>query len=546
MKCLILFSLFGAAMLLSFLMQTMRKDGVALSPVIPWVITGLGVVGGAVGYDILLGGFRSLFSFRPDRDILPALCFTVTLLHSAAMSALKDAFLSPNIQLYLPLGLLSLAVCCAGRLNLLKAAFRNLRMIQAEGGKYVPHKISDSRLAGELTRGMIDQFPVTAVNQRSDGLRDFLKFSFSADRSDLLSRNLAVIGLCAAAVCGVFTYLFNRDVPFAFTAATVSFGVFAPAMNALITAFPLKNVSGLMARAGGMVASEKSALEYENVNSVLLDAQSLFPPSMVVLSGIKTFAGMRIDEAIVDAASVLREAGSIFSGIFFKMIGGNVSLLRPVEQLSYEDNLGLSAWVNNKRLLIGNREFLENHGVTMPSEDYEKRFIAEGSELLYLASAGDLTAVFVVSIHASIQTEDACQMLADNGIGMSVRTIDPIVRPEILEKLFSVAPYFFKIVPGRLHEDCRRLSEDVIGRPAMTVNNGTALSLACSLCASKRLKVFITVLQLIQTISILVNIVTVAVLSFLGNFSGLTGLVAAAAQLGWMLIGLLIQRSFRI
>ena len=48
----------------------------------------------------------------------------------------------------------------------------------------------------------------------------------------------------------------------------------------------------------------------------------------------------------------------------------------------------LSAWVESKRVLIGNRELMLNHGVDIPSKDYEERY-AKDLSLIHI-SAGHL------------------------------------------------------------------------------------------------------------------------------------------------------------
>ena len=90
--------------------------------------------------------------------------------------------------------------------------------------------------------------------------------------------------------------------------------------------------------------------------------------------GIKTFGQRRIDEAILDAASVVCSCETTLADIFLQVIEGKQDILKPVDSVVYEDGMGLSAWVDSKRVLIGNRELMLNHGVDIPSKDYEERY----------------------------------------------------------------------------------------------------------------------------------------------------------------------------
>lgn len=44
------------------------------------------------------------------------------------------------------------------------------------------------------------------------------------------------------------------------------------------------------------------------------------------------------------------------------MIENKVELLQEVDTLVYEQDMGLSGWVSGRRVLVGSRRLLENHG----------------------------------------------------------------------------------------------------------------------------------------------------------------------------------------
>ena len=94
---------------------------------------------------------------------------------------------------------------------------------------------------------------------------------------------------------------------------------------------------------------------------MLLDEKDIFPGESVQLHGMKVFAEKRIDEAILDAASVILSCKGLMSGVFLNMIGGNQRMLKKVDSIIYEDGMGISAWVDGKRVLIGGRELMQNH-----------------------------------------------------------------------------------------------------------------------------------------------------------------------------------------
>ncbi len=539
--------LFGAAALFTTVILEIFRKQESFTPSF-WLPLGallFTLAAGCVALDILKGGFSSLLRFDPDRRSVSCVCYAICTIEQFLAVCFPGILSDANVQLYGAFGALSLAVCCFSLTGTLAAALRNVSLFHSEGDKYTPQILSDSRLAGEFTRGLVEDMAVPAINRKAVGLKDFLRLSLSADKSDLVGRNFSIVGPAVGLIVGLIAYLLSRSSAFALTLFTGITAVFAPFTAAFLTSAPLNSVSKLLSKVGSMAAGEKCVREYGDVNALLVDAKSLFPPSVISLNGIKTFEGMRIDEAILDAAAVLNQSNSIFSDVFLKMLSGK-RLLRKAEHITYEDTMGLCAWVNDRRILIGNRHLLANHGIRMPSEDYERRLREDGNEFLYLATGGELTAVFIVSLHVSLQTENAVQMLEDNGIGLAVKTVDAVLTPEILSRLFHVNPDCFKMIPERLFERFDTLSESVLGKQAKVVNNGTFVSLACSLSAAKRLRVMFAFADILWICGMVVTGLLILLMSVLNAFFLFSALALCGMSFFWLLIDLLIQKWFRL
>ena len=150
----------------------------------------------------------------------------------------------------------------------------------------------------------------------------------------------------------------------------------------------------------------------------MISDRDLFPADSVMLHGMKVFAEKRIDEAILDAASVILSCGGILSGVFINMVGNNKRMLRAVDNLVYEDGMGISAWVDGKRVLIGTQELMRMHDIDCPSRDFEARYARDGRQVLYIANSGELSAMFVVSYNASPDIMDAMAGLARRGTSL--------------------------------------------------------------------------------------------------------------------------------
>lgn len=539
-----------AALLLGFAIflhiERVKTPGQMPSRVILGIMTGLAAAAGGLGWPILASGARSFLKFEPNREILPVLGYSICLLQSVGQLLFPKGLPNENIQFYVPVGVLLLAFGWLSRALVFRTAAVNGKLVFSDYDKYVPQVVSDSRLASEFTKGLVDGYGVPVINRRTDLLGDFLPISFGSDRSDMAGRNLAVAALIIGGGAGLFTYLFTQHKNLALTVMTAIILVFSPLTNLFCTVCPLRRSARVLSRVGGLAAGERCTVDSAEVNAAVIDAKDLLPPDCVTLSGIKTFEGMRLDEAILDSASVLVKVGSVLSGVFLRIISGRTDLLREVDSVAYEDGMGLSAWVGKKRVLIGNRELMLHYGVRVPSEEYERKFREQGCDLVYLGSAGELTAVFILTLRPSREADEAIQKLLENDILLSIRTVDAIVTGDRLAELYLCDTSYFKILPARLHEKFEERRQLVKVKPASLANNGSFGSMTASLVAARRVKVMMTISGVIQMVSILLGAGLVLMLALLGAMVQFSAPVLSAYLLLWLGVDLLVQRLVRI
>ena len=166
-----------------------------------------------------------------------------------------------------------------------------------------------------------------------------------------------------------------------------------------VTNIPLEKVSEHAIKNNGVMLGYQSVDDFYDTNSVLVNAEDLVPEGTVRLDGIKVFSNIKLDEALLEAASLTYHAGSIMFQLFTDVIESSNGMLYPIENYSYEESLGMCGWINNKRVLFGNRELMTAHNIEgIPTKTKEAEYIQGGKEAMYLSISGNLAAVFIVDI----------------------------------------------------------------------------------------------------------------------------------------------------
>ncbi|MBQ5320935.1 MAG: hypothetical protein J6K88_02560 [Oscillospiraceae bacterium] len=400
----------------------------------------------------------------------------------------------------------------------MRRALCNFKFLTADGDKKAMLPLETEMLSTKITRPFdTDDEPLVICSKKAGFLKDFLKYSFSLDPADRTVKITGIISFFGSLVSAVLAYYFMGDIFWALNIFTLMNVLSAPFSQFLGTNIPLFRASKKALKHGGMITGYASVEDLYSMDALLVDSDELFPAGTIKLKGIKTFEGQRIDEAILDAASVIVAAGTTLKSVFSDIIDDKKELLKPVDTLVYEDSMGVSGWVDSKRVLIGNRTLMDNHNIIVPSADYESKYVDEDSEAIYLANSGTLTAMFVVSYGRDKETAKALYDLERHGIKLLVRTTDPNITEEKLSEIFSIDKELFSIVPSALHKDCKNEVQPVPSAPAAAAHTGRFPAAAACIGAAMSAKKAISVSGFFSSAGLILSYILVLLLAVLGS-----------------------------
>lgn len=391
---------------------------------------------------LVTGGIKSLVHLRADADTPPAVCGVVGLLYTVAQfAALHHVTAGSAMFLSAAAGMCVLAGALGRQMQDMRIS-RNFAFVSGEKHKkYAACFIENERTAAELGRpATVDGIPPMVYYHKASFLERYLDISYGHDPADRVMRWFTPIVLGVSLLCAIgYGLLFPAH---AWMAPTVFVSVLLLAspvwalfatQRALTRSCKAALKNGVMI--GGFSAVERFGRRHK---SVIVDATELFPKEQIKLHGIKTFSGTRIDDAITDAAAVVIGARSPLEPIFRRLIENRMEILREVDSLAYEQDMGLSGWVGGRRVLIGNRRLLENHGVEVPSKEYEARYVKDDRHVVYLSTGGELSAMFVVSYLADSEIKALVKALYRRHAQLLIRSCDPNITVELVCRVMEL------------------------------------------------------------------------------------------------------------
>ena len=406
-------------------------------------------------------GLASLVKLRPDSDSIAALAVS-----ACALSAVSAAVFSPdevgngNMFLYAPIGIFALFINAFGKNLILSRMSRNFNYISKKTNINAVVCVEDVDRAESLTRGTIGDFPILAAMKPTNFLKDFARYTYSADMGDRFSRVFSPLVLLfslllAAAVTVIRVKTWDM------TALAYGLFVFSASVCAcscvslpLAANIPLHKASGKYVKNHGVMLGYQSVEDFFDTNSVMVSAASLFPMGSVGIRSIKLFSGVKHDTALLEAASLSVYGDSILKELFADIIQNKETKLAKVENFVNENQMGLCGWINNRRILLGNRELMQAHKIEgLPTLTKEREYTEGGMEALYLSASGSLAAIFVIDITASPGVCKSMDMAKRHNLAIAVKASDPFITVSRLSKLFGYPEDLIKMIPQRLMGD---------------------------------------------------------------------------------------------
>lgn len=491
----------------------------------------------------LSSGLTGLFRLKNNSDSALSLACAAVFLQGIAGLFDASRFVELGLHSYALLAVFGLFLNALGKTYLINRVRDNFKFVCSPDQKYALELIPERDRNYLLTRGLNLDEPKVAYHAKTDLLSDFLKLSYAPDLSETSSHRLASLGFICSLVIGILCFIINSELLMAFTAFAAAACVCVPMACIPAINLPIRRLCRQVRRVGGMLIGYPSIQKFSSVNSLVLDAEELFPEGSLMLHGMKTFSGQRVDAVILDAAAVICKAGGPMAPVFEQIVNGRHDLLPKVDSVSYEDGLGLEAWVGGRRILIGNRKLLEKRGITPPTGDYEIKYRKGARQLTYLATGGELVAMFVVSYLPNERLASDLQNLEDNGVCLLVRTADSNVTPRLIADAYNLYYRNIKILPSaqsEFYKEARTTSKKQ--SPAFFATRGERLpAVAKFLSSCIRSQSNFSLLVLLQNIGAVLGLLLVAVLTFFAGLSQLGTLELWLYLFFWVLAVFLVS-----
>ena len=469
-----------------------------------------------ITFPTVINGMRKLFHREADSDTIAAMPLIPCLLTVLATIFVPEPMQHNLVHIFLPVSSFILLMNSIGKLFIIRRATRNFALLTKNFEKYIVTCVQSETAAEELTRGVVQDYPILATIRKTKQMSDFLRHTYASDLADRFSKKLAPIVagislLLAAAITGIRIGVLEtpaENIPFFCSVLTMLLTAGCSAGIPLTVNLPLDRASKRLCPHGCTLLGYQSVDDFYDVNSILVPAATLFPKQSITISGINNFSGFQVEEALLDAASMVYAADSILQNAFAALVeekdGG---MLYQVEDCSYEDNLGICGWIRHRRVLLGNREMMMAHHVEgMPTKVRELEMTSGSQDVLYLSVSGVVAGMFVIDITADPMVKRQMQRLKEEQISVIVKSVDSCITLQRLTTLFGVPDSMLKILPSADNDLYEKETAPLQDVSASTIHDGSFFGTARLLLEARSIKRAATTGLLLQVIAVILGL----------------------------------------
>ena len=349
--------------------------------------------------------------------------------------------------------------------------------------------------------------PKLRFSQKTRFPAQFRKYADFRTATDRLCRILLPAGLGAAVIMALTGWL--RTDPEAGALAVISNATSAfagtlcialPVGAAFTVIVPIVLLMQNLNRRGGMIASPEAARENADVDAVAVDAVDLYDSKKTDVYCFQDYGTLYFDAMYLYAAALAIGAHSPAESAFLHAVG-NPDILPPVQSLIYEERLGVSATIERRSVLLGNRNLLINHSIDPPPKSGEVPYLQQNKRVLYLAVDGKVAGMFVIDYVQKTALSVPLRILQNNDTNLIAYAPDCNVTEDFISANFRLRAGGVRLLDpaaGKLLRE--RLAETTEHMPATALHNGTTESLMRTLADA-------AVMQNIQRIAAFIGVI---------------------------------------
>ena len=342
-------------------------------------------------------------------------------------------------------GVILLTACRLTHLFKASRVLKGLELIANSDEKRAIVSISGKN-AQTISSGAVESEAIVLCDRKVVNIKNYIKSCEYASPIDLKVKTLLIVAVVLS-VISLLAVGFLVNFGLGLTIASLVLLCMFPATALFTCELPMYFATSKANNLGAMLAGYKGAYELNLANLIAVNSSDLFPEGSVSLYNMKTLGENEIGKTLLDAGAVSEAANSPLSSIFKTIIGNEYKLNKPkVNGVQYEDKMGISGWIGERTILIGNRNLMQGHNVSVPPASVDQKILRAGYFPVYIAIDGKPCLLFIVRYDTDPEVATHLQALCNTGMTVVVDPKDPNTSSAMICDYFGLTDDALKVM----------------------------------------------------------------------------------------------------
>lgn len=487
-----------------------------------------------LNFNIIGKGIAGLFKLRPTGSTLASLSVITGLAHCIYVLVVGEL----ENPMYCAVSALAILFVLFGKYLYYKNVLKNFEILAFDTQKTACVNVAGGYSLKELYS---DKERISSCRS-VDLITRFLSNSFDYNFADKTSQIsiLSCVGILIISVLGAILFQETSSV---FTLISAACCMITPFCYDLAYSMPFYAVSSKIRKNGSAVVSYTRASEFAKTSTMVMTDSDLFKPEQIIVHSMKINGNDRINDVIINCASLMHESGSPVAGAFMSILDNKKEMLLPVYNFDWIPEKGISGYINNVKYFIGSSQYLADCGIKLPSVDLEEKYKRAGRQVVMFADSTKLLAVFSISYCRDEQIFRNLHRINLGDLNLLVLTRDCNITSELMSQLYEMPIENFTIASKSEFDRLYHKDDAKPKHPAgiYSITGATGITYALANC--RRLMGTVRASVVMRTLALTCGAILLLMIGFTSGdiSSAVTPLRMAIFHLLWMIPSLFIS-----
>lgn len=305
-------------------------------------------------------------------------------------------------------------------------------IISTDERKYVASELSPtSKEASSFYSYLSEDSDVYTVSKTNFVSSFFQRISGRPKSEDILNAVIPGIFFVSVAIFSICFFYKEMSVYNAFTAACAFITSAMPSSCIFLITLPLISANISCKRFDSAIIGDTIAEEYSTASVISFEDIELFPESKVVMTNMKVYHNMRIDQIIVELARIFSHLGGPLKSLFIKAVDGVFDEHRVIKIIKSTEN-GIMIAADGVDYYLGNGDFMRSNSLSYEDDQDDHIYERNGGSVMIFGANNVVAAKFYFKYTPQKGFKKLLDHMYKCGLCIGIKTLDPNINNNLL------------------------------------------------------------------------------------------------------------------